>query len=166
MTMAALSPTSRRPRFIAGGPDEDDTPDDAPARARYACAANNCPMPGTMFPSGSNKGGVCHYHYAANPSDWPRISKVLNDWRVITSEVNEARRVLCDQDLCCDIKAQNDAFRGAWERLQPALVGSGWHDSELAPAQGERYGGWANRLEAFMGGQVLEALRHKVGSHA
>jgi len=166
--MAATSPTARRPRFIAGGPedDADDQQPSTPARMRYECCANGCPMPGAMFPSGSTKGGICHYHYATNPSDWPRITQVLNDWRCITAEINECRRVLCDQDLCCDVKVQNERYAEAWKRLHPALIAGGWHEGELAPSPGLSYGEWARGLENFMGGQVLNVLRHKVGSRA
>lgn len=165
MTMAVLSPTSRKPRFIAGGPDDDsdDQQSSTPARMRYECCANGCPMPGTMFPSGGSR-GICCYHYATNASDWPRITKVLADWRCVTFEINECRRVLCDQDICTDVKAQNDAFRSAWERLMPALDMGGWNLAQLAPKPGEGYSNWARRLDEFLGGQVVAALRHKVGS--
>lgn len=165
--MPALSPNARKPRFIAGGPedDEDVAQDAAPSRPRFACTANGCPIPGTLFPSSGSR-GICRYHYATNASDWPRITKVLLDWRVVTAEINECRRVLCDQDLCTDVKAQNDAYRQAWERLRPALDMGGWNLTELAPRPGESYSSWATRLDAFLGGQVLDALRHKVGSNA
>lgn len=167
MTMAALSPNARRPRFIAGGPedDADDLPPNQPARTRYECCANLCPMPGTMFPSGGSR-GICCFHYATNTSDWPRITQVLNDWRCVTFEINECRRVLCDQDICTDVKAQNDAFRNAWERLKPALDMGGWNLTQLSPKQGEGYSQWARRLDEFIGGQVVACLRNKVGSHA
>lgn len=164
MTMAALSPNARRPRFIAGGPDDDseDLPPNKPARTRYECCANLCPMPGTMFPSGGR--GICCFHYATNASDWPRITQVLNDWRCVTFEINECRRVLCDQDLCTDVKAQNDAYRNAWDRLRPALDMGGWSLNHLEPKPGEGYSGWARRLDEFIGGQVVACLRSKVGS--
>lgn len=162
--MPALTPTGRKPRFIAGGPD-DDTDDlpTGPAPARFECCANGCPMSGTMFPSGGSR-GICRYHYATNASDWPRITQVLNDWRVVTAEIRECRRVLCDQDMCTDIKAQNDSFRNSWDRLRPALEMGGWQVTELAPRDREGYGNWATRLDEFLGGQVLAVLRHKVGS--
>lgn len=152
----------RKPRFIAGGPDEEDAaPDEAPSRTRYPCAANGCPMPGAIFPASGSR-GMCGYHYATNSSDWPRITQALTDWRCVSAEVNEARRVLTDQDLCTDVKAQNDAFRTAWERLQPAMAMGGWNDA-LKPAPRESYSGWCRRLEEFMGARVLEVLRQRVG---
>jgi hypothetical protein len=166
MTMPAFASTARKPRFMAGGPEEDeDSGQDAGAtRPSFACNANGCPMTGSIF-LGNGGRGICHYHYAQNSSDWPRITKVLSDWRCITFEINDARRVLCDQDLCTDVKAQNDAFRTAWERLLPVLVASGWAATELAPRDGEQLGSWTRRLEAFMGVQVAQAIHQRVAEH-
>jgi hypothetical protein len=166
MTMPALASTARKPRFIAGGPDEDedDSQDAAPSRPRFACNAHGCPMTGSIFLASASR-GVCHYHYAQNSSDWPRITQVLTDWRCITFEINDARRVLCDHDLCTDVKAQNDAHRTAWQRLEPVLVASGWAATQLAPRDGEQLGTWTRRLEEFIAAQVAAVIHHRVGGH-
>jgi hypothetical protein len=159
--MTVTTTRARKPRFIAGGPDE--TPDDQqqePQRARFECQAAGCPMPGTMFP-GSATRGVCAWHYATNASDWPRITQALTDWRCVSSEINQARRVLCDPDICTDVRAQDAEFRAAWQRLEPAMAAGGWKPDDYAPARGESYGSWANRLQHFLAARIGEAVKHR-----
>lgn len=159
--MAALSPISRKPRFIAGGDDDlDDPQPSAPARPRYECCANNCPMPGTMSPSGGR--GICAWHYGTSSDDWSRITEVFQgSWHMVARELMRARRVLCNPDVCTNVRAQNEAFHEAAERLRMAGA-----PSELAPVGKESLSQWALRLEAFLGARVLEVVRKPVRGHA
>jgi hypothetical protein len=162
MTMAALSPQSRRPRFIAGG-DDDETEDEqprVPARARHECCANGCPMPGSMFPSGGR--GICAWHYGTNSDDWSRITEVFRgSWFMVARELLRARRTLCDPDLCTNVRALGEAYRDGAERLRLAGGPPG-----LAPQDKESLSQWTLRLEAFLGARVLEVVRKPVRGDA
>lgn len=138
--------------------------DDTPKRVRYACFAEHCPMPGTLFPD-HGKNGVCAWHYGIVPSDIPKVTRVLLDWQCVSDEVNAARVVLCG-DQAADPKAQADALAAAWSRLKPLVAG--W-DDQLQPgtihtAKGadtgfrQGYGDWAKHLERFLGARVVEVL--------
>lgn len=39
------------------------------------CAANGCPLRGSISPNGSAY--VCSYHYSAESKDWPRVTETL-----------------------------------------------------------------------------------------
>lgn len=140
--------------------DDDGSLADAiphkPAPTRYRCEAHECPMPGTMFPSGS-KGGVCAWHYGAISSDWPRISRVLLDWGAVAYEVDECRRVHTASESACDPKAQDALYATAVERLSPFMAAGGW-TAEFEAMRGRSYAQWGRRLEEFLGARVVEAL--------
>lgn len=130
---------------------------------RYTCEAHQCPMPGTMFGEGGN--GVCAYHYATNYTDRPRISQTLNEWAILTQEINHSRKVLTDPATAAKPGLIADEFRLAWDRIKgnlgpwidavkPQLTKGGHMDS---------YGSWALRLEQFIGQRVVECLSKRVG---
>ncbi len=152
-----------------GGRVTDDPLDDKPARMRYPCAANQCPMPGTIFP-GNTRSWVCVYHCNAHSGDWPRITQILLDWQCVTSEINAARRALTGESAR-DPVAIDAAFAAGWQRLEP-LAGD-WAE-QLRPGNirvrgvesrhRESYGDWANRLTEFIGGRVLDGLTKRAGA--
>jgi hypothetical protein len=145
---------------------DDDNPDAAkPQRLRYPCFAAGCPMPGTLFPEHART-GVCAWHYAAQPTDIPKITYQLQAWECVAREIEQGRRVLCGP-TAADPAAQEAAFNAAWARLRP-LLSAGW-ETELRPAairsskgedRGHRqsYGDWLKHLERFLGARVVEVL--------
>ena len=160
------APNPRRPRFIAGGDDETEEQQQPrePTRPRYPCVAHNCPMPGSIFLSGSSQ-GICGWHYGTNSDDWSRITEViLGPWREVAREINAARRALSDQDLCTNVKVLGERYRDAAQRLAQALTGP--LAAELAPREKEDYGQWYRRLELFLGSRVAEVVRRSAGRAA
>jgi hypothetical protein len=145
------------------------TPQEPPQRLRYPCFADQCPMPGTIFGGTTgtkDEAGTCGWHYGILPSDIPKVTRVLLDWRCVSFEINEARRVLTGEKAA-DPKGLQTAFENAWERLKPAC-GSTW-EAELRPGPArtsrgeirpfaEDYSAWAKRLERFIGSRVAEVL--------
>lgn len=136
-----------------------------PEKPQFACTADQCPAPGTIFPGATHGGGrgLCVFHYGANASDWPRITQVLKDWECVGYEFRECRRVMCDPATATDPRAQNALFGIAWKRLQPLVAG---YEGELAPRADDRYDRWGRRLEEFVGGMVVAALRTQYGRAA
>lgn len=139
---------------------------DKPAVKRYPCFADQCPMPGSIFASGTDKAGACAWHYGVLPNDIPKVTRVLLDWQCVSSEVNAARRLLTGP-AAADAKAQDEAFASAWNRLQ-GFIDTTWQ-AELKPGNArtskgeehpfrEGYGDWAKRLERFLGARVVEVL--------
>jgi hypothetical protein len=135
-----------------------------PTRRAYRCFAEQCPMPGTITPSGAGS-PTCAWHYGVVSSDIPKVTRVLLDWQCVSYEANEARRVLTGE-LATDPGAIDIAFRNAWERLQPLVPG--W-EAQLQPGNirtskgverpfREGYGDWAKRLDQFLGARVVEVL--------
>ena len=130
---------------------------------RYACAAHQCPMPGTISGEGGN--GICAYHYATNSTDWPRISQTLNEWAILTEEINHCRKVLTDPATAAKPALIADEFRMAWDRIKDNL-GPWVNDVKPQKTKGghtDSYGSWALRLEQFMGQRVVECLSKRVG---
>jgi hypothetical protein len=125
------------------------------AERKFACFAGGCPMPGTIFRDGSDKAGCCAWHYAALPSDIPRITQVLKDWACISDEVQAARRALTGQ-FATDPKALRQLFTEASHRVRDAVAGGGW-GNQFDPKLHEDYGTWAGRLQDFLTSRVSEA---------
>ena len=85
------------------------------------CAANGCPLRGTIAPSGGRF--VCSYHYAAQPEDWPRVTEGLRE--------NEKIRMAIDEVIGLgDI----DWILGKWEMMHRFFDG----EPELQPTVAER----------------------------
>jgi len=132
-----------------------------PKRKRHPCYADGCPMPGTIFTSGTDKTGACAWHYGVVGMDVPKVTRALTDWACLAYEVNEARRTLTDPDVAAKPAVIAERMQTAWERLQPLVPG---YEQELQPstirdtAYRESYGDWAKRLEAFLGARVVEVL--------
>jgi len=148
--------------------DDDSIANSIPHKpvARFACAAGQCPMPGTIF-TGST--GLCVYHVGAHAGDWHRITRVLVDWQCVMDEINAARRAHCSHDLAGNPDALERLFGDAWKRLQPMVAGA-WED-DLKPGavkagQPEDYREWGIRLERFIGQRVVEILRKRLGAKA
>lgn len=134
--------------------------DDAPApveetKARFACAANDCAMPGTIFPASARE-GVCGWHYGVQGSQWPRVTQVLRDWECVAFEINDGRRALIGPGAA-DPKFQDRRFYEAVARLRPAVNAGGWGSTFEAQA-GEHYENWVKRLEKFLADQVHRGL--------
>lgn len=142
-------------------------PQPQPAVRRYPCFADGCPMPGTMW-GGITQGGTgerpgdCIWHYGVNPSDIPRVTRVLQDWHCLVDEINAARAVLCG-DMACDPKAQDEAMAQGWRRLAPQVEMSGWADQLQPHKHHEHIGEWARRLTEFLGARVLEVRSVRSG---
>lgn len=130
-----------------------------PERLRYPCFADGCPMAGSMFPDqvmGEKTRGVCPWHYNLNPSDIPRVTQRLRDWKCVADEIEQARLVFTGP-LATDPAGHDESFHEAWRRLAPAVELSGW-SNDLKPQDRESYGDWAHRLMYFIGARVLEVL--------
>lgn len=147
-----------KPRFIAGGPDEDDEPQAAaPQRKRYRCWAEQCPMPGTIFLGSLGSDGVCAWHYGSSGDEVKKITQAILDWDCVQLEINRGRRVLIAPDTLAGPAKQDAEFREAWARMLPAVMGSGWKP-RLEPRPGEKLGEWVRRLERFLANRVKERL--------
>ena len=134
--------------------------EDQPARRRYPCFADGCPMPGTMFPDATQgtgeRPGTCVWHYGVNPNDIPKVTQRLTDWQCVANEIQAGRRVLTGP-LATDPGGQDDALAAAWRRLATEVELTGW-SAQLQPQAGEHYGEWTRRLEYFIGARVVEVL--------
>lgn len=156
-----------RGEHYRGGRVEPDEPlEDEPRRVvRYACFAEGCPMPGTLFPEHA-RNGVCAWHYSVQPTDIPKVTSQLRAWECVAREIEQARRMLCGP-VAADPAALELAYHQAWDRLRP-MLSAGWL-AQLQPAtirtsKGEdtrhpqSYGDWAKHLEQFLGARVVEVL--------
>lgn len=146
--------------------DQEAPLENKPAARAYRCFADGCPMPGTMW-GGVTQGGTgerpgnCIWHYGVNPSDIPRVTRVLQDWACVVNEINAGRNVLCG-DMACDPLAQDAALTVGWRRLAPLIEMSGWV-AELQPQAREHIGDWTRRLTEFLGARVLEVRSLRSG---
>lgn len=135
---------------------------DAPKpRPRFPCFATGCPMPGTIFPGAGVGGtgdrpGECAWHYGVQPTDIPRVTQVLQDWLCVAREVNAARRAQYGE-AASSPRALDALFEQAVQRLRPHVQAGGWGD-QFERQPGEDYRRWGQRLEAFIGGRVVEVL--------
>lgn len=139
----------------------DPDPEAPKPMPRFACFADACPMPGTIFPGAGVGGtgdrpGTCAWHYAVNANDIPRITQVLQDWHCVAREVNAARRAQYGE-TASDPKAMDALFAQSVSRLRPHVQAGGWRD-EFEALPGEHFREWGQRLEAFIGGRVVEVL--------
>ena len=133
---------------------------------RYACVANQCPMPGTM--SGEGAHGVCCYHWNTFAGDWPRITQVLLDWAILSDEVNHCRALHCSPGNATKPDVLQNEFGLAVARV---LQGAGTWADELKPGTSrggkpESYQVWVYRLECFLGQRVVECLSKRMGAKA
>ena len=133
---------------------------------RYVCAANQCPMPGTM--SGEGAKGVCSYHWNTFSGDWPRITRALLDWAILSDEVVHCRRLHCDPANATKPDVLESEFKLAVQRV---MQGAGTWAEELKPGLNRRgdpetYQVWAYRLECFLGQRVVECLSKRMGLRA
>lgn len=149
--------TRLKPRFIAGGP-EDDPSDGGRARRVYPCLAHGCPMPGAIFLNGPEAPGICAWHYGASSSEMPQITQVLRNWECVSSEINAYRALSNDPTRAMDVKAIAEAKTAAWGRMIFAIDGSGWVD-ELRPPPSESYADWTARLVEFMAWRINADVR-------
>jgi hypothetical protein len=147
-----------RKTYISG----NDAPaiQDEPRQLRYHCFANNCPMPGTIFPGGSDS-GVCAWHYGCNGSEVAKVSQVLADWDCVVRVVNAGRRCLTGADTATDGRAQSGELAALWRDLAPAVWDSGWK-LRVEPQAGENLGDWTRRMERFLRNRCKEALTGRV----
>ena len=153
-------------KTFAGDDSIADHLPQAPTK-RYGCAANGCPMPGTIS-GGGHGSSSCSWHYGTSGHDWPRITQVLLDWQCVSDEINTCRRAHTDPETCGNPKVLDDMFDAAWRRMGP-LVGA-W-EKDLRPQAGrggqmDSYVAWSLRLERFIGGRVVDVIRHQLGRKA
>lgn len=143
-----------------GGGDERSH--QADRRTQYACMAHGCPMTGAIFSGGD--GGICAFHHGTHGTDWPRITRTLQDWQCVTDEANACRRTHRNPAMAADGKVLDHLFAQAWGRLEP-LLGEVWAD-ELRPGKypngtREGYRDWGWRLEKFLTKRVTEATKSR-----
>jgi len=127
-----------------------------PVVRTYRCSGHGCPMPGAIFDNPGQLTGVCAYHYAANPSDWPRITQALTDWACVTDEINACRQIHTDPETATSPGTIARQFEAAVARLEP-LVGTWWDQLKPQPGRGGRmddYRSWGLRLDRFIGARV------------
>jgi hypothetical protein len=129
---------------------------------RYHCFANNCPMPGTIFPGGSDS-GVCAWHYGCNGSEVAKVSQVLADWDCVVRVVNAGRRVLTAPETATDGRQQTAEWAALWAELGASVAGSGWKQ-RVEPETGENLGDWTRRMERFLKNRCKESLTGHVMS--
>lgn len=133
---------------------------------RYQCAANQCPMPGTM--SGEGGSGVCAYHYGTHGTDWPRITQTLLDWAILSDEITHCRSLHCNPANATSPDVLEQEFGLATARV---MQGAGAWSDQLKPGLNrsgnpESYQAWVYRLECFLGQRVVECLTKKLGKKA
>ena len=124
----------------------------------YRCCAHGCPMPAALTGDGP---AICSWHYGASYTDWGKITRVMDDWSVLTREINVGRRILADSVVGCNAAAVHDAYGHAVNRLQPYFTE--W--PEIAPAanfggQFDDYRSWVLRLSRFLASQIA-AVKNK-----
>ncbi len=85
------------------------------------CAANGCPLRGTITPSGGRY--VCAYHHSAQPEQWPRVTEAMREHKNIIMGLDE---VIGMGDI--------DWAMGKWEMLSRFFS----NDPELQPTTAER----------------------------
>lgn len=125
----------------------------------YRCVANGCRMTGAIVDNPGQTTGVCAYHYAANPSDWPRITHALFEWECVASEIRECRRVHTAPDTATQPAALDRLFGEAVARLEQAVGPDWWSQMKPQPGRGgviDSYASWVCRLEKFIGARVQE----------
>lgn len=148
--------------------DEDSIANAIPHKPviRYQCAAQQCPMPGTM--SGEGASGVCSYHWNTFAGDWPRITQALLDWSILSEEVVHCRRLHCNPGNATKPDLLESEFKLAVARV---VQGAGTWADELKPGLNRRgapedYQAWTYRLECFLGQRVVECLSKRMGAKA
>ena len=148
--------------------DDDSIANAIPHKAvmRYECMAHQCPMPGTM--SGEGGSGICSYHYNTHGTDWPRITRKLLDWGILSDEVNHCRSLHCNPGNSTRPDLLDVEFKLAVARV---LQGAGTWADELKPGLNRRgdpetYQVWVYRLECFLGQRVVETLSKRMGLKA
>lgn len=85
------------------------------------CAANGCPLRGTIEPNGGRY--VCVYHYTAQPDQWPRATEALHQHRNIIMGIDE---VINTSDI--------DWSMGKWQMMERFFDG----EPDLQPTEAER----------------------------
>lgn len=85
------------------------------------CAANGCMLRGTIAPS--NGRYVCSYHYAAESSDWPRVTEALHENEKLLLAIDEVLRM-----------GDMDWVLGKWEMMDRYFA----DQPELQPTEAER----------------------------
>jgi len=74
---------------------------------------------------------VCAWHYGCESHDWPRITRVLDDWRCVTQQINAVRRVLVEQPS--NGKAHDAILRVARDELSQVAPQWGLEPAEHEP---------------------------------
>lgn len=135
--------------------DESATRTPEPQRVHYRCFADSCPMPGTIFPSGPSS-GVCAWHYGCMSDELGLITRVLQDWTCLSTEIVRGRATLRGKHAS-NPKVLRAEFEKALRRVRPAVAGGGWGDA-FEPKPGEDYAGWIRRISDFLDGVVSKTV--------
>ena len=127
-----------------------DPPGDTPSM-RHRCAAEGCPMAGTIS-AGGESSSWCAYHYACHPNDIASITSVLNQHHDLRDIVNAGRRLLVSKD------ADPSTFAAEWKRMRELLRFAGYEQPTLRPAACETITGWLYSCESMLYGLVTQAM--------
>lgn len=136
-------------RTTFNGSSDQQAP--APRRPSNLCAANGCPLAGSISDGGS--GDCCAYHFGAPPDRWPGITDLIaREHAELANEIVIARRYHAGMPGRNDSEGQR--LLDGWQRLAP-------HGYDLNPGDcivrdGQRlpvtsYRHWANRCETLLG---------------
>lgn len=124
--------------------DEDAMP--APANR---CAADGCPMAGTIS-AGGQSSSWCAYHHGCHQNDIPRITSVLNQHHDVRDIVNAGRRLLGSND------GDPSTFAAEWKRMRELLRFAGYE--QPAPRGAETLAGWLYGCESMLLSLVTQAM--------
>jgi hypothetical protein len=83
------------------------------------CAANGCPLRGTIAPSGGRF--ICSFHYAAQPEDWSRVTEGLHVNEKLRLAIDEVLRI-GDMEWCMGKWQMMERFFDGEPELQPTVA--------------------------------------------
>jgi hypothetical protein len=148
----------KRVSFDDSRDEKGDLPS-LPTKPRRNCAAHGCPLAGSLAESSHSSNWWCSYHYGVHSTDLPRVTSVLNQHRAITDLIAEMRRALTSTEIHPDqLKTEwaNWKQRVSGFAIPPHKVGEHMDDPRA----------WAHRVEAMLGGLIVEALGKRIRSAA
>jgi len=141
--------------------DDDNAPEQQQAAPvnRMACSAHGCTLAGAILNHPGEPSGLCAYHHAANPHDWPKVTQKMNDWSCVTEAITDCRRIHSRPETAANSRLIAEKYALAVAKLKAFAVD--WTD-ELAPKNDhsgtvETYRAWGLRLERFLFKQLRTA---------
>ena len=123
--------------------------EDAAPAPNHRCAAEGCPMAGTIS-AGGQSSSWCAYHHGCHPNDISRITSVLNQHKDLRDIVNAGRRLLGSKD------ADPNTFAAEWKRMRELLSFGGYEQPK--PRGAATLAGWLYGCESMLYGLVTRAM--------